>query len=127
MVVKQVAPRSYEVDLQGNIYRRNRRHLVKTQELPQPRPEPEIPSPATDKQPAVSEEARFGPHLVEQAGDSLSTPSKISFTSPVMHTRSGRTVRPPQRFQDCVSGLCVTVLGIHIITGRRVWRRRRGE
>ena len=31
-VVKQVAPRSYEVDLQGTMFRRNRRHLVKTKE-----------------------------------------------------------------------------------------------
>ena len=30
LVVKQVAPRSYEVDLQGTASRRNRRHLVKT-------------------------------------------------------------------------------------------------
>ncbi|KAM7430464.1 hypothetical protein ABFA07_018829 [Porites harrisoni] len=31
-VVKQVAPCSYEVDLQGTMFRRNRRHLVKTKE-----------------------------------------------------------------------------------------------
>lgn len=31
-VVKQVASRSYEVDLQGTMFRRNRRHLVKTKE-----------------------------------------------------------------------------------------------
>ena len=31
-VVKQVAPRSYEVDLQGAVFIRNRRHLVKTEE-----------------------------------------------------------------------------------------------
>ena len=34
MVVEQVAPRSYEVDMKGSVYRRNRRHLVKTKESP---------------------------------------------------------------------------------------------
>ena len=30
--VKQVAPRCYEVDLQGTVFRRNRSHLVKAEE-----------------------------------------------------------------------------------------------
>lgn len=32
------------LDLQGSVYRRNRRHLVKTKESPPPKPEPEIPT-----------------------------------------------------------------------------------
>ena len=31
-VVKQVVPRSYEVDRQGTVFRRNRGHVVKTKE-----------------------------------------------------------------------------------------------
>ena len=45
-VIKQVAPRSYEVDLHGKVYRRNRRHLVKTSESsPPPKFKPDISLP----------------------------------------------------------------------------------
>ena len=101
-IVKQVAPRSYQVDSPGSVYRRNRRHLVKTKESQQLMPEPEMPSPAKEIQSTVSEEACLSSPPVKEARAFLSTPSKVTLTSPVLRIRSGRTVRPPLRFQDCV-------------------------
>ena len=70
-VVKQVEPRSYEVDLQGTVFRRNSRHLVKTKE----------PSPQLD--------------LESQANlPSSSTPLPME-GPPVMQTRSCRVIRRP--------------------------------
>ena len=43
-------PRSYQVDSQGSVYRRNRRYLLKTKESQQLMPEPEMSSPAKEIQ-----------------------------------------------------------------------------
>ena len=64
VVVKQVAPRSYEVDLQGSVYRRNRRHLVKIKESPS-QPEPELSQPIREFQSAVKEQNRLGSPVKE--------------------------------------------------------------
>ena len=101
MVVKQVAPRSYEVDLQGRFYRRNRRHLVKTKEPP-PKPGPEISTPFKEIQSTVPEESRLSSPPAKEASSLLSSPINKTLTPPVMFTRFGRSIRPPQRFQDCV-------------------------
>ena len=78
-VVKQVAPRSYEIDLQGTFFRRNRRHLVKTKEtLPQLDLESQENLPASSSTPLPVE----GP--------------------PVMQTRSGRVIHRPERLRDFV-------------------------
>ena len=102
IVVKQVAPRSYELDLQGSVYRRNRRHLGKTKESPPLEVETQISPPPKEIQPTVLEEGHVSSHPVEQAAASPTISSKVTPTSPVLCTRSGRTVRPPQRFRDCV-------------------------
>ena len=78
LVVKQVAPRSYEVDLQGTPFRRNRRHLVKTKE----------PAPQLDLESQVNPSASSSRFHVEGP--------------PVMQTRSGRAIRRPGRLQDFV-------------------------
>ena len=95
-VIKQVAPRTYEVDIQEKVYRRNRRHLVKTQESSSPKYDPDVSPPAEELQSTTPEEAHIGSHPVE------AITSEIAPTSPVMCTRSGRNVRPPKRFQDYV-------------------------
>ena len=77
-VVKQVAPRSYEVDLQGTMFRRNIRHLVKTKE---PWPQLDLES-------------------QENLPDS-STPLPVE-GPPVMQTRSGRVIHRPGRLRDFV-------------------------
>ena len=102
MVVKQVAPRSYELDLQGSVYRRNRRHLVKTKESPPLEVETQISSPSKEIQSTVSDKGHVRSHPVEQAIVSPTVSSEVTPTSSVLCTRSGRTVRPPQRFRDRV-------------------------
>ena len=77
-VAKQVAPRSYEVDLQGTIFRRNRRHLVKTKE----------PSPQLDLESQANMSASSNPLPVEGP--------------PVIQTRSGRIIHRPGRLRDFV-------------------------
>ena len=96
MVVKQVAPRSYELDLQESVYRRNRRHLVKTKESPPLEVETQISPPPKEIQPTVLEEGHVSSHLVKQAAASPTISSEVTPTSPVLCTRSDRTVRPPQ-------------------------------
>ena len=100
VVVKQVAPRPYEVDLQGSVYRRNRRHLVKTKESP-PQPEPELSQSIREFQSAVKEQNRLG-SPVKEASSSLPSPTWKIPASPAIHTRYGRSIRPPQRLQDYV-------------------------
>ena len=100
-VIKQVAPRSYEVDLQGKVYRRSRRHLVKTSES-SPKFEPDISLPIEELQPSTSEEASNSSEPLEQAEGSLPVAPENSQATPVACTRSGRTVRLPKRFQDYV-------------------------
>lgn len=70
-VVKKVAPRSYEVDLHGTMFRRNRRHLVKTKE----------PSPEFDLESQENLRASSTPLPVDGP--------------PVMQTRSGRVIHRP--------------------------------
>ena len=77
-VVKQVEPRSYEVDLQGTMLRRNRRHLVKTKE----------PSPQLDLESQENLPASSTPLPVERP--------------PAMQTRSGRIIHRPGRLRDFV-------------------------
>ena len=77
-VVKKVAPRSYEVDLQGTMFRRNRRHLVKTKE-----PSPQLDLESQENPPASS------------------TPLPVE-GPPVMQTRSGRVIHRPGRPRDFV-------------------------
>ena len=101
-VIKQVAPRSYEVDLQGKKYRRNRGHLVKTSESSPPKFEPDISLPTEEMQPSITEEAPNSSEPLEQAQGSLPVPSESLQATPVTCTRSGRTVRLPKRFQDYV-------------------------
>ena len=101
-MIKQVAPRSYDVDLQGKKYRRNRRHLVKTNESSPPRFEPDISLPTEEMQPSTTEEAPNSSEPVEQAQGSLPVPSESLQATPVTCTRSGRTVRLPKRFRDYV-------------------------
>ena len=75
-VIKQVAPRSYEADLHGKVYRRNRRHLVKTSESSPPKFEPDISLPTEEMQPSTSEEASNSSEPLEQAQRSLLVDSK---------------------------------------------------
>ena len=101
-VIKQVAPCSYEVDLQGKKYRRNRKHLVKTSESSPPKFEPDISLPTDEMQPSTTEEAPNISEPLEQAQGSLPVPSENLQATPVTCTRSGRTVRLLKRFQDYV-------------------------
>ena len=78
LVVKQVAPRSYEVDLQGKASRRYRRHLVKTKE----------PAHQLDLESQANLSTSSSPFHVEGP--------------PVMQTRSCRVIRRPGRLQDFV-------------------------
>ena len=102
--IKQVAPRSYEINLQGNVNRRNRRHLVKTSESSPPKAkfEPDVSLPTEEMQPSTSEEAPNSSEPLEQAQGSLPVPSESLKATPVTCTRSGRTVRLPKRFRDYV-------------------------
>ena len=91
-VVKQVAPRSYEVDLQGTMLRRNRIHLVKTKE-----PSPQLDLESQENLPASS------------------TPLPVE-GPPVMQTRSGRVIHRPGRLRDFVYGTLFRTLNCHCLT-----------
>ena len=112
--------RSYQVRTEdGRIYRRNRRHLRRTQEVVCNREDDVIPPPresSCDEQPLVQPGAS-GPiatqkeqHTVPvqnadadkpQAGlPGLSQSNEPEIHAPKTTTRSGRVVRPPTRFMD---------------------------
>ena len=77
--IKQVAPRSYEINLQGNVYRRN---LVKTSESSPPKFQRDISLPAEEMQPSTSEEAPNSSEPREQAQGSLPVPSESLQATP---------------------------------------------
>ena len=86
-------PRSYKVETERGEYRRNRRHLLRTEEPKASEFEDTAPS---------NEDLTDTEVEVSGAGDMhnpRSTPVKMSMATT---TRSGRTVREPPRFKDYV-------------------------
>ncbi|XP_019614003.1 PREDICTED: uncharacterized protein K02A2.6-like [Branchiostoma belcheri] len=74
-LVERVSPRSYEVEVDGAKYRRNRKHIRETTEEPKPSTDEETTAPAT----------------AESTADTTTT------TPTPYVTRSGRTVKEPDR------------------------------
>ncbi|KAI8493812.1 hypothetical protein Bbelb_281590 [Branchiostoma belcheri] len=72
-LVQRVSPRSYEVEVDGANYRRNRKHIRETTEEPKPSTDEETTAPATPESTA-----------------------ETTATTPYV-TRSGRTVKEPDR------------------------------
>ena len=92
------SPRSYEVETECGEYRRNRRHLLSTEEsqIPEITPTPEV---SNDED------------LTDTAVEPSSVRSRVAHENPVTPptgmsttttTLSGRTIREPQRFKDYV-------------------------
>ena len=119
-VKKLSQPRSYQIETEsGNIFRRNRRHLINTREtfVPRPRHEIHIPQSAPPTLP-LSVQPHEQPH--EQPQPQPSTVSSTQENQPAQtqatafqnsmpttqvdhqpyRTRSEGTVRPPSRFKD---------------------------
>ena len=122
VVVKEVAPRSYEIAVQGGTMRRNRRHLVRypgndVQDLT---PQPEGPSDNGALQSEVShdtpekldvtiqpeapvheeqesEDTSMERDVEQEVSDTLSE-RNVDQESGVVRTRSGRISRPPDRY-----------------------------
>ena len=74
----QVAPRSYEVELNGKNFRRNRKDIRTTNQSASTEP-------ADDVQP----------------NDPSSNSMMMTNKSDIKQTRSGRIIRPPKRYRDC--------------------------
>jgi len=76
---------------------------VKTRESSPPKFEPDISLPTEEMQPSTSEEVHNSFEPVEQAQGSLPVLSESLQVTPLMCTRSGKTVRIMLNpFQDCV-------------------------
>ena len=82
-------PRSYTVESNGGVYRRNRRDLIKYGEAVHQR---DFGQPAVITNPTVT----FGQQAVI-------TKSEVPFGQPtdIRTTKSGRIVRPPRRYRNC--------------------------
>ncbi|KAK7114541.1 hypothetical protein V1264_000591 [Littorina saxatilis] len=115
-VLRQCAPRSYEIRSERGQYRRNRRHLRLSSrqvlDMPtminipvpypvptQQSPVPETPSRRDADQPGLrSPEPPPTPGFPQRPPEAPNPGHQPS--TPVIKTRSGRTVRPPSRFEE---------------------------
>ena len=90
------SPRSYKVETERGEYRRNRRHLLRTEEsqIPEIPPTPEV---SNDEDLTDTE---VEPSSVRVAHENPVTPPTGMSTATT--TRSVRTIREPQRFKDYV-------------------------
>ena len=90
------SPRSYKVETERGEYRRNRRHLLRTEEsqIPEITTTPEV---LNDEDLTDTE---VEPFSVRVAHENPVTPPTGMSTATT--TRSGRTIREPQRFKDYV-------------------------
>ena len=96
---KQVAPRSYLVESNDSIYRRNRRQLRKTSDkLPVHQPDIELAD--SDSETGEEKGNEFEPEPINiDPGNSQIVPSPRQ--GPSQHTSSfGRTIRPPKRYAE---------------------------
>ena len=90
------SPRSYEVETERGEYRRNRRHLLSTEESQIPEITPTL---------EVSNEEHLTDTEVEQSSVRVAHENPVTpptGMSTGTTTRSGRTIREPQRFKDYV-------------------------
>ena len=95
-VIEKVEPRSYIIDAGGHQYRRNRRHLVKTQESVDKPVESEAESSessvsTTPKSPRVA----VAKKMVQDKDDDYNQQPSDAVCPKI--TRSGRIIRPPTR------------------------------
>ena len=84
------SPRSYKVETERGEYRRNRQHLLRTEES-------QIPEVSQDEDRTDTE---LEPSSVGVAHENPVTPPTRMPSATT--TRSGRTIREPQRFKDYV-------------------------
>ena len=96
------APKSYIVNVNGNMIRRNRRHILKTSENPPPVAEPEpveqpVREPAPEPEP-VEQPVRVG----EPVQNEQNPPANCDNAPPLVTTRSGRVSRPNPKYKDFV-------------------------
>ena len=84
------SPRSYQLETEKGVYRRNRRHLLKTEES-------QTPDVETDDVPMEIESDTV------PVSTTPDKPATQPVQMPVMtSTRSGRTIREPERFKDYI-------------------------
>ena len=97
LLVTQVlpSPRSYKVETERGEYRRNRQHLLRTEEsqIPEITPTPEV---SNDEDLTDTEVERSS---VRVAHENPVTPTGMSMATTM---RTGRTIREPQRFKDYI-------------------------
>ncbi|KAK7109817.1 hypothetical protein V1264_013798 [Littorina saxatilis] len=115
-VLRQCAPRSYEIRSEKGQYRRNRRHLrlSSRQVLDRPTmtnipvlypvPTQQSPVPETPSQRNADQPGLRSPEPPPTPGSPRRPPAAPNpgqqTSTPVIKTRSGRTVRPPSRFEE---------------------------
>ena len=94
-----VAPRSYIVEVRGRKYRRNRVHLRDTRP-----PAPETSQASGTYETAAEKPTRETPIDSPHAEQSdVQQDVSVSTTSPIQNmTRSGRVIKPPDRYKDYV-------------------------
>ena len=107
-VVKEVRPRSYEVQSDGKVYIRNRRHLRKYEHIEDTEPPAEPPVPEITEEASAAIDAEKGVSSDGQQGESGPLPESgttgTSATRPdtAHRTRSGRVPVRPARFNDFI-------------------------
>ena len=105
VVVEPLDTRSYAIELNGNVLRRNRVDLKKTAEAPPassvvstPVRVPQSPVPVTQTPSPVSR--ALDPQTASPTDNSPTSAVPSPLRSPVKTTRSGRMVKTPQKFKD---------------------------
>ena len=107
-VVKEVRPRSYEVQVDGKAYIRNRRHLRKCERIEDIEPPPESPVPEVPEEANTARDVAKGVSSDGQQGESGPLPesgaAETSATYPdtAYSTRSGRVPVRPAKFNDFI-------------------------
>ena len=107
-VVKEVRPRSYEVQADGKAYIRNRRHLRKCECIEDIEPPPESPDPEVPEEANAARDVAQGVSPGGQQGESGSLPesraagTSATYPDTAYSTHSGQVPVRPAKFNDFI-------------------------
>ena len=110
-VVKEVRPRSYEVQADGKAYIRNCRHLWKCERIEDIEPPPESPVPEVPEEANTARDVAKGVSSDDQQGESGPLPesgaagTSTTYPDTAYSTRSGRVPVRPAKFNDFIMNL----------------------
>ena len=107
-MVKEVHPRSYEVQADGKAYTINRRHLRKCERIEDIEPPPESPVPEVPEEGNTARDVAKGVSLDGQQGESGPLPetraagTSATYPDTAYSTRSGQVPVRPAKFNDFI-------------------------